>query len=498
MSNSVYPPTRTKIIATLGPASHAVPVIRDLIIAGANVFRLNFSHGNHAQHAAAVANVRQAAADLGRHDIAVMGDLQGVKIRTTVCAHGPFTLETGATIEVADGEQPSDRSCLRLQPGGMTGLLQREERILIDDGRIRLLTLERRAASFLCRVEQGGTVADRRGVHLPDSQHGILPSLTPKDEADLAWGVANGVDVFALSFVRSGRDVRLAKQFIQARCADTPVIAKLETREFLQELHEIFAEAFGVMIARGDLGVVMPPESVPYMQKRLVADARDHLKPVIVATQMLETMIERPQPTRAETSDVANAVFDGVDGVMLSGETAIGHYPVEAVAAMRRILSSSESASDRDGDRCPRSFMVDAASFPVALGAATCYAAEAVGAQGIIVYTQHGESPPLVAARRPRLPLYVFSEHAAVLRRLALVWGVQTRLLESAPATVEEVVLACETALLREGRLGRERPLVIMAKRPQGAPGQTNFLSIHTIAGRHGTSAPGLPPESQH
>ncbi|MDO8560129.1 MAG: pyruvate kinase, partial [bacterium] len=477
MSNPVNPPTRTKIIATLGPASASIGVIRDLITAGANVFRLNFSHGDHAQHAAALANVRQAAADLERRDIAVMGDLQGVKIRTTVCANGPFMLETGTTIKVADGEQPSDRSCLRLQPTGMTRLLQREEHILIDDGRIRLLTLERRGEALVCRVEQGGTIADRRGVHLPDSQHGVLPSLTPKDEVDLSWGIANGVDVFALSFVRSGNDVRLAKQFIRARGADTPVIAKLETREFLQELPDILSESFGVMVARGDLGVVMSPETVPYMQKRLVADARAHLKPVIVATQMLETMIEQPQPTRAETSDVANAVFDGVDAVMLSGETAIGRYPVEAVATMRRILSSNENATDRDGDRCPRSLMVDTATFPVALGAATCYAAEAVDAQCIIVYTQHGESPPLVAARRPRLPLYVFSEHAAVLRRLALVWGVQTRLLQTTPATVEEVVLACETALLWEGLIRPERPLVIMAKRPAGEAGKTNFLS---------------------
>lgn len=482
MNELTFGPTRTKIICTLGPASDSLKTIRDLIRVGANVFRLNFSHGDHAQHAAALANVRQAAAELGRPDIAVMGDLQGVKIRTTVCANGPFTLETGATIEVANGEQPSDPSCLRLQPAGMANLLQREERILVDDGRIRLLTLERRGEAFVCRVEQGGTVADRRGVHLPDSQQGVLPALTPKDEADLAWGVANGVDVFALSFVRSARDVRIARQFIRTRGADTPVIAKLETREFLQELSDIFSEAFGVMVARGDLGVVMPPETVPYMQKRLVADARAHLKPVIIATQMLETMIERPQPTRAETSDVATAVFDGVDAVMLSGETAIGRYPVEAVAAMRRILISNENAAGHD--QCPRSFTADATSFPVALGAATCYAAEAVGAQCIIVYTQHGESPPLVAGRRPRLPLYVFSEHAGVLRRFALVWGVQTRRLPTAPGTVEEVVSACETALLHEGCIRPERPVVIMAKRPAGEAGKTNFLSIHTIAGR--------------
>ncbi|MBN2489484.1 MAG: pyruvate kinase, partial [Planctomycetes bacterium] len=326
---------RTKIVCTLGPATSAPDRIRALILEGVDCFRINLSHGTEEEHAETIARVRAASREAGR-PVPVLLDLRGAKIRTTESRPSPFELRTGAAVALAGGEKPSTEQRLHITPAIALENLEVGHRILIDDGKIELVVTHRRPAEWGCRVVTGGSVNDRRGVTLLEVPTPQLPGLTDKDVSDIAFGVRHGADLFALSFVRSAADVVAARKQI-ARCgAETPIIAKIEKPEAITELDRILEESYGVMVARGDLGVEAPLEKVPVYQKRIIARARKRCKPVITATQMLESMTDRPVPTRAEVSDVANAVFDGTDAVMLSAETSIGKYPLEAVRMMAR------------------------------------------------------------------------------------------------------------------------------------------------------------------
>jgi pyruvate kinase len=471
-------PHRTKIVCTLGPATSTIETVRAMIEAGADIFRINLSHGAYETHAAGIALVRRAAKELN-HNAAVLLDLQGVKFRTTVCRGGPFEIATGSEIEIQGGDEPSDAQRIHIAPAAALQNLRREERILIDDGKICLRALRKDRDAWRCQVEAGGTVKDKKGVNLPDTLTRELPALTEKDIADIEWGVSQGADLFALSFVRSPNDVVAAKRVIAGLGADTPIIAKIEKPEALDELEVILQESYGIMVARGDLGVEAPPEKVPVLQKKLIAEARKLMKPVITATQMLESMIERPVPTRAEASDVANAVFDGTDAVMLSGETSVGKYPVEAVRMMGRIVAEAEAEMLKT--RKARTLSTKKVTFANAVGSAACVAAESVRARCIIVYTHSGYSGTLVAGARPVMPVYAFGPNEQVLRRLGLVWGVETRRLLRTPASVEELIKCCEVALLLEKRVQPNDAVVIIAGMPFDQTGNTNFLKMHRI-----------------
>ncbi|MBI4606142.1 MAG: pyruvate kinase [Planctomycetes bacterium] len=478
MKRSTPKPHRTKIVCTLGPSTATLDVVRDLIEAGADVFRINLSHGTREAHAEAIELVRRASRELN-HDAALLLDLQGVRMRTTACRSGPFELREGTEVEVSGGEEPSDSKRIHIAPAAALQGLRRDDRILIDDGKVCLRAVQKAGEAWTCLVMAGGLVKDRKGVNLPDTPTRELPALTPKDIADIEWGAKQGADLFALSFVRSAADVVAAKRAIGGLGADTPVIAKLEKPDALQDLDGILEESFGVMVARGDLGVEAPPEKVPVMQKKIIAEARRLMKPVITATQMLESMIERPVPTRAEASDVANAVFDGTDAVMLSGETSVGKHPVETVRMMGRIVAEAEAEMLRT--RKPRTLSTRKVTFATAVGAAACVAAESVRARCIIVYTHSGYTATLVSGYRPVAPVYTFGPDEPVLRRLGLVWGIETRRLARPPASVEDLIRAGEAALLAEKAVDPGDAVVLVAGMPFHQTGNTNFLKMHRI-----------------
>lgn len=474
-------PHRTKIVCTLGPATSTIEVVRAMMEAGADVFRINLSHGAYSAHAESISLVRRAARELN-HNAAVLLDLQGVKFRTTVCKDGPFELVVGTEIRITGGDNPSHEGLIQIAPAAALAKLRSGDRVLIDDGKICLQARGKSNGHWICEVLAGGLVNDRKGINLPDTPTRDLPALTEKDIADIEWGVQHGADLFALSFVRSASDVVSAKRAIAGLGADTPVIAKLEKPEVLAELDKILTESFGVMVARGDLGVEAPPEKVPVMQKRIIAEARKHMKPVITATQMLESMIDRPVPTRAEASDVANAVFDGTDAVMLSGETSVGKYPVETVRMMARIIAEAEAEMLKQ--RKPRTLSTKKVTFATAVGGAASFAAESVRAKCIICYTHSGYSAALVSGYRPSVPVYTFGVNENILRRLGLMWGVETKKLTRVPTTVEEFIEWTEKALLAEKLVEPNDAIVIVSGMPFNKAGNTNFLKMHRIEER--------------
>jgi len=472
---------RTKIVCTLGPATSSLEIVRSMIEAGADVFRINLSHGGYEAHLESILLVRKAARSLN-HNAAVLLDLQGVKFRITVCKDGPFELATGSEVEITGGEEPSHAGRLQIAPAAALQNLRAGDRVLIDDGKVCLRARSKSGRVWTCEVESGGTVKDRKGINLPDTPTRDLPALTEKDIADIEWGVKHGADLFALSFVRSAEDVNSANKVIAGLGADIPVIAKLEKPEVFDDLESVLKQSFGVMVARGDLGVEVPPERVPVMQKKIIAEARRQMKPVITATQMLESMIERPIPTHAEASDVANAVFDGTDAVMLSGETSIGKYPVETVRMMARIIASAEDEMLKS--RKPRTLSTKKVTFTTAVGGAACFAAESVGAKCIITYTHTGYSASLVSGYRPGVPVYAFGSNEITLRRLGLIWGIETKRLVRTPSTVEDLIEWSEKALLAERLVEPNDSVVIVSGMPFHKAGNTNFLKLHRIEER--------------
>ncbi len=455
---------RTKIVVTIGPASSNEATLRDIFEEGADVVRLNFSHGSHSDHYNYIRTVRTVANQCETH-IAVIADLQGPKIRT-----GP--LKGGKPVE-------SQRVSTTYQ--ALPSDVNKGDRILLDDGALELEVLRTTQTEVYCRVVVGGTLGEHKGINLPGVRISA-PALTEKDRDDLCFALDNEVDYIALSFVRSAQDIRELKALISEADAEVPIIAKLEKPEAIRELEEIITEADALMIARGDLGVELPPEEVPILQKQIINLCSRMRKPVITATQMLDSMRTNPRPTRAETSDVANAILDGTDAVMLSGETAIGNYPVEAVAMMRRIAAFAEQQQLAGQHlRTETAAISEFVDFADALSRGAARIAERVQAEVIIAFTQSGSTARLASKCRPRCPIIAATPLATTARRCNLYWGVQPMLI--APATnTDEMIEAVERRARQLGVVKSGDVMIITAGSPIGVPGTTNMMKLQVVS----------------
>ena len=461
---------RTKIVATLGPASDTDDRLRALIAAGVDAVRLNLSHGTHAQHAERAWRVREIAAEIGR-PVALMADLQGPKLRVGELEE-PVVLATGTEVTVC-AEESANGGELPVAPAVIGQVLEPGHDVLIDDGLVRLRVDEVDGGRARCAVLVGGLVSAHKGVNLPGVPLPI-PSLTPKDLTDLEWALETGVDFVALSFVRSAADVRGLRELIEQAGSHAHVIAKIEKAEAIEVLDDVLAQSEAVMVARGDLGVEIGPALVPLVQKRIIHLALERGKPVITATQMLESMIHSAEPTRAEASDVANAVLDGTSALMLSGETAVGDYPVEAVAYMDRIARAVEPSMDY------RHELPEAAENPTigqAMSNAACDLAEALQARAILVPTFTGRTANAVARLRPRRPIIALTHVDWALRQLALEWGV-TPLLITEMQDVEALWSEGLAAARREGLVDAGDRVVITAGTAVNIPGSTNVIKV--------------------
>lgn len=470
----------TKIVCTLGPASESEEMIGRLIDEGMDVARLNFSHGDHDTHRRTFERVRRVAGLRGEH-VAIIADLQGPKIRVGRLVDGQrVLLDPGARVDIDVTIACGNAQRLSTTYPGLAADVNPGDRVLIDDGLIELRALSKTETAVTCEVIFGGWVREHAGINLPGVRVSA-PSLTDKDRDDLRFALELGVDYVALSFVRAAEDVRQARQFIAETGATTPIIAKLEKPEALDELAQVVEASDAIMVARGDLGVETSPGDVPVLQKRIIAECRRQRVPVITATQMLESMTTNPRPTRAEASDVANAVFDGTDAIMLSGETAIGRYPAEAVAMMRRIAATAESELRRtapviDAPLSAKQFL----DFSDAVSRAAVETADNLGAAVIVAFTQSGSTARLASKCRPRMPIVAATPLPETARRCNLYWGVQPIIID--PVERTDQMIQNIDARLRE--LGMVKPgdiIVVTAGTPIGRRGTTNMMRVHVI-----------------
>src|SRR5271154_2212260 len=471
----------SKIVCTIGPETRSPRMIDKLIRAGMDVARLNFSHGSHEEHAQTFAMLR-AAAEKNKKSLAILADLQGPKIRTGALAGGgKVLLRTGQQFTITTARILGDSTRVSTVFLPLPREVKRGNRILLSDGLIELRVLAVKGREVICRVVNGGFLGENKGINLPGVKLRV-PALTPKDRADLRFALAHGADYIAVSFVRRPEDVTLAKSLIRRAKKDTPVIAKLEKPEAIDNLDAILAVSDGVMVARGDLGVEMNPERVPVVQKTIIAKAREFRRPVITATQMLESMTENPRPTRAEASDVANAIFDGSDAVMLSAETASGKYPIEAVSMMARIIEEAE-ASIREFPQ-PSSVLE---TFKVAESVAelVCHASRELHMKLIAVFTHSGFTARLVSRYRPLVPIVAFSPVAETRRRMALIWGVMPRNISDV-RKIDGLAAIAEKRLLEEKLVRQGDVIGIVAGTPMGVRGSTNFMKFHVIGATQG------------
>ena len=465
---------KAKIVATLGPASSSREMIRRLAMAGADVFRLNFSHGSHADHKERFDIIRSLEAEVGR-PIGILQDLQGPKIRVGTMKNGPVQLVNGTIVRFQLGAEPGDVARVPMPHPEVVKNILPGHAVMIDDGKLRLVCTSCGDDYFDARVEAGGMLSDRKGVNLPDTDLPISP-LTEKDRRDLEFGLSLGVDWVALSFVQRASDVIEAQGIIKGRAA---IMAKIEKPQALDRIDEIVPLVDGVMVARGDLGVEIPPEDVPGRQKELIRICRQAAKPVIVATQMLESMIKSPSPTRAEASDVATAIYDSADAVMLSAESASGDFPEEAVAMMHRIISHTEE------HKLYHSLIEAIQPTPEhstahAIAAAAADVADAIGAAGIVAFTGSGTTSMRAARKRPRVPILSLSPSEAVARRLALLWG--THSIPTAEIhTYDEMVEMAKQQAVAEGLAKAGERIVIIAGIPFATIGTTNNIRVVRI-----------------
>ncbi|MFY9552483.1 MAG: pyruvate kinase [Thermoanaerobaculia bacterium] len=463
---------RTKIVCTIGPASRSPDALARLMAAGMDVARLNFSHGSHGEHAAVIAAVREIAERAGR-PIAILQDLAGIKLRVGEIAGGGAFLAPGAAFTLTARGVPGDAREVSISDPNLPHSVRPGDRLLLCDGEIELAVEETGGSDIRCRVVAGGTLSSHKGISLPSTPFGA-PGLTAKDREDLAFGVAQGVDYVALSFVRTADDVHAARAFLGERGSAIPLIAKIEKREAIGHIDEIMGASDGLMVARGDLGVETPLEHVPLLQKMLIDRANRAGKPVITATQMLLSMVQNPRPTRAEVGDVANAILDGTDAVMLSEETASGRYPAEAVATMKRIAEDTESAFPFD--QWMRKFENKALqTLPEAVAGAAVELAEHIGASAILAWTESGATARLVARHRPRRPILALSTRPETARRLALVWGV-VPLVASAAKGTDAILENAPALAVAKGLLKPGERAVITAGLPMGVAGSTNLI----------------------
>ncbi|MFI6822556.1 pyruvate kinase [Micromonospora sp. NPDC050187] len=464
---------RAKIVCTLGPATASPERIRGLVEAGMNVARLNFSHGSHADHEAVYRLVREAAEASGR-PVAVLADLQGPKIRLGRFADGPHEWRTGDSVVITGDDVLGTKDRVSCTYRKLPQEVKPGDRLLIDDGRVAVEVTDVTGNDIRCLVTEGGPVSNNKGVSLPNVAVSV-PALSEKDAEDLRFALGLGVDMIALSFVRSAEDIKLVHAIMSEVGVQRPVLAKVEKPEAVDHLEAIVLAFDGVMVARGDLGVELPLDQVPLVQKRAVQLCRENAKPVIVATQMLDSMIENSRPTRAEASDVANAVLDGADAVMLSGETSVGKYPVLTVSTMAKIVTTTEAGSFA----VPR-LQHDPRTHGGALTSAASSIARAIGAKALVAFSQTGDTVKRLSRLHCDLPLLAFTPVPEVYRQLALSWGVQTFLMPFVEHT-DDMFRQVDQALLGLNRANPGDYVVIVAGSPPGTPGSTNTLRVHQL-----------------
>lgn len=467
---------KVKILATVGPASRSPEMLAKLFRAGADAFRVNMSHGDHATHAETIASIRALEKQVGR-PITILCDLQGPKLRVGTFANGKAVIRHSGHFTLDRDPTPGDENRVCLPHPELFGVLEKGQRLLIDDGKLRLRVISADEDKILCRAEVGGVISDRKGVNVPDAVVPV-PALTEKDRRDLAFAVEHGADWIALSFVQRPEDVAEARRLMGSYGS---LLAKIEKPAAVDRLDGILELADGVMVARGDLGVELNPEEVPPLQKRIVETARRLGKPVVVATQMLESMIESPAPTRAEVSDVANAVYDGADAVMLSAETAAGAWPEEAVTIMHRIATQVEQDPGYAGRVHYTETKPDATTAD-ALAEACASITRALPIAGIVVFTGSGSTARRVARERPGVPMLVLTPSRDTARKLGLLWGAHAVITKDI-GSFEEMIAKGKRMALRNGFGQAGSKLVTLAGVPFGTPGSTNLLHVVTLTG---------------
>jgi pyruvate kinase len=493
---------RAKIVATLGPASNTEPVFRDLVRAGVDVVRLNFSHGTHEEKLALIQMIRKVSRE-ERKPLCILGDLQGPKIRTGKLKEGKAVLlKAGQRLTITARDILGTASMVGTTFKTLAENVEQGSRILLSDGLIELRVHDVEGTDVVCEVINGGMLGENKGINLP----GIpvrVPSLTEKDTADLEFALKNGVDAIAVSFVRTAEDVRLVRNRVSAYGGETWIIAKLEKPQAIEHLDSILQAADGIMVARGDLGVEVPPEKVPAIQKHIIRRAAEYRKPVITATQMLESMIENPRPTRAEVSDVANAIYDGTDAVMLSGESAVGKYPVETVAMMGRIVTEAELHIKLDEHAEPRE-RLSHLSIAETICEATAHAADDLDLRGIALFTESGSTARQLSKYHPSAPIFALSPVEVTINRLNILWGTTPIRCPKVNST-EALVDVAENILEQSGYV-RPREVIAIVAGTRTKSGSTNFLRLHVIgehqegvrffASKEDEKLPDPPPEA--
>jgi pyruvate kinase len=483
---------RAKIVATLGPASNTEPVFRDLVRAGVDVVRLNFSHGSHEEKLGLIQMIRKVSRE-ERKPLCILGDLQGPKIRTAKLKdHVPVMLKAGNRITITPRDVPGTASLVGTTFKTLAENVEQGSHILLSDGLIELRVHEVDGDDVMCEVINGGLLGENKGINLP----GIpvrVPSLTEKDDADLEFALKNGVDAIAVSFVRTAEDIRLVRNRVSAYGSDTWIIAKLEKPQAIEQLDHILLVADGIMVARGDLGVEVPPERVPAIQKHIIRKASEYRKPVITATQMLESMIENPRPTRAEASDVANAVYDGTDAVMLSGESAVGKYPIAAVSMMSRIVQEAERTMK---EQAVYQAHVQKTHLSIAetICEATAHAAEDLDLRGIALFTESGTTARQLSKYHPSTPIFALSPVEITINRLNLLWG--TVPIRCPKVTTTEALVDLAENLLLQGGYVRSREIIAIVAGTRTKSGSTNFLRLHVL-GEHSADSRFLSPHQE-
>ena len=468
---------RAKIVATLGPASNTDLVIRDMIRAGVDVVRLNFSHGSHESKAAVIQKIRKLSKE-ERKPLCILGDLQGPKIRTGVLKdHQPVLLKAAQRLTITPRDVPGTASLVSTTFKTLAENVEQGARILLSDGLIELHVHQIDGEDVICDIVNGGLLGEHKGINLP----GVLvrtPSLTEKDSEDLNFALKHDIDAIAVSFVRTAEDVSMVRNRVIALGGHTWIIAKLEKPQAVEHLDAILQVSDGIMVARGDLGVEVPPEKVPAIQKLIIRRAAAYAKPVITATQMLESMIENPRPTRAEVSDVANAIYDGTDAVMLSGESAVGKYPVESVAMMSRIVTETERHIRENIERDPLE-RHSHLSIAETICEATAHAADDLDLRGIALFTESGATARQLSKYHPSAPIFALSPIDITVNRLNLLWG--TTPIRCAKANTTEAMIDMAEKHLERGGYVRPREVIAIVAGTRTRSGSTNFMRLHVM-----------------
>ncbi len=474
---------RAKIVCTMGPAVESPEKVHELIAAGMNMARLNLSHGGYPEHQSRLDLVRAAAAAAGR-PVAILVDLQGPKIRLARFAAGPHELFRGDIFTITTDDVVGTKERVGTTFKGLPGDCKAGDRILIDDGKVTVEVVEVKGNDVVTKVIQPGFVSNNKGINLPGVAVSV-PAMSEKDIEDLRWGLHAGADFIALSFVRSAEDIKDVHRIMDEEGIRRPVIAKIEKPQAVENLEEIVAAFDGIMVARGDLGVELPIEEVPLVQKRCVTLARESAKPVIVATQMLDSMISNSTPTRAEATDCANAVLDGADALMLSGETSVGDFAIQAVQTMARIIERTEEAML---DQIP-ALKHNPRTKGGAITKAAAEVGAIVGAKFLVAFTQSGDSARRMARLRSAIPILALTPEIAVYNQLALSWGVESMITPTVDHT-DEMVKQVDSLLLSTGRAEKGETIMIVAGAPPGIPGSTNAMRVHKI----GDAVEGVAP----